>query len=94
MGLTNGFGSVAGIFVPLVKEKIVGSPTACVDLIHRWAISLFVGNIYFLKPRWRIMFAIPAAIYGVVAILFVIFASGEVQEFDRKEYKKKYCFLY
>ena len=40
MGLTNGFGSVAGIFVPLVKEKIVGSPTTCVDLIHRLATSL------------------------------------------------------
>ena len=51
MGLTNGFGSVAGIFVPLVKEKIVGSPTTCVDLIHRLAISLFASNIYFLKTQ-------------------------------------------
>ena len=39
------------------------------------------------------MFAIPAGIYVVVAILFLIFASGEVQNFDKKEYKKKYCFL-
>ena len=40
------------------------------------------------------MFAIPAGIYVAVAILFVTFAKGEVQEFDKKEYKKKYCFLY
>ena len=40
------------------------------------------------------MFAIPAGIYVAVAILFVFLASGEVQDFDKKEYKKKYCFLY
>ena len=40
------------------------------------------------------MFAIPAGIYVAVAILFVTFAKGEVQEFDKKEYKKQYCFLY
>jgi len=77
MGLSNGFGSIAGIFVPMVKENLVGSPATCSDLIH----------------RWRIMFAIPAGIYVVVAIIFLIFASGEVQNFDKKEYKKKYCFL-
>ena len=61
---------------------------------------LFIGNLKVFFPegnifshRWRIMFAIPAVIYVAVAVLFVIFASGEVQEFDKKVYKKKYCFL-
>ena len=40
MGLSNGFGSVAGIFVPMVKEMLVGSPTTCEDLIHRFMISV------------------------------------------------------
>ena len=40
MGLSNGFGNIAGIIVPLVKEKLVGSPATCVDLIHRWGKHL------------------------------------------------------
>ncbi|XP_023342681.1 putative inorganic phosphate cotransporter isoform X2 [Eurytemora carolleeae] len=78
MGLTNGFGSIAGIFVPLVKSAIVKSPADCAELIS----------------RWRIVFVIPAVIYTTVAILFVIIGSGEVQEYDKKVYKKKFCAVY
>ena len=35
MGLSNGFGSIAGIFIPLVKDWIVGSPPSCEELIRR-----------------------------------------------------------
>ena len=36
MGLSNGFGSIAGIFIPLVKDWIVGSPPSCEELIRRF----------------------------------------------------------
>lgn len=73
MGLSNGFGSIAGIIVPPVKEALVGSPSTCADLIN----------------RWRIMFAIPAGVYSVTAIIFIVFGRAEVEDFDRKEYRAR-----
>jgi len=78
MGLSNGFGSIAGIFIPLVKDWIVGAPATCQEMIR----------------RWQIMFYIPSGIYIVAALNFVIFASGQVQSFDSKSYKQKCSFLW
>jgi len=73
MGLTNGFGSSAGILVPLVKSGIVGEPISCDQLIK----------------RWKIIFGIPACIYTLVAVLFIFGASDKVQSYDTKIYEKK-----
>lgn len=35
MGLSNGFGNLAGIFIPMVKESLVGSPDTCSQLVSR-----------------------------------------------------------
>ena len=35
MGLSNGFGSIAGIFIPLTKDWIVGSPDTCDQMVQR-----------------------------------------------------------
>ena len=35
MGLGNGFGALAGIFIPLTKDWIVGSPATCDEMVWR-----------------------------------------------------------
>ena len=35
MGLGNGFGALAGIFIPLTKDWIVGSPATCDEMVRR-----------------------------------------------------------
>ena len=69
MGLSNGFGSMAGFIVPAIKSAVVGE-TKDVN-------------------RWRLVFGIPAIIYGVATIGFLLFASGEVQSFDWRSYSGK-----
>ena len=40
------------------------------------------------------MYYIPSGIYVFAALNFLIFASGTVQSFDSKEYKKRCSFLW
>ena len=67
----------------------------------RWSVGIkhFLekegrSSITVFHPRWQIMYYIPSVIYVVATLNFLIFSSGEVQKFDSKKYKKKYCFLW
>ena len=39
--------------------------------------------------KWRLVFGIPAIVYSLATIGFLLFASGEVQPFDWRTYSKE-----
>lgn len=89
MSLTNCIANVFALLAPLIAGFIIEGKvsTAFPGLLHPHCAGdcRLIRLFRLLQPTqaaWRVVFFISAAVYAATACFYLIFASGDVQEWD------------
>lgn len=80
MGISNGVGTLSGMFCPIVVESLTKNEVSSIEFLCSYCSQNDDDDLFGQQPdEWQTVFVIASVIHFLGVAFYAVFASGELQ---------------